>query len=99
MRSKILVVVATAATLMSGVAFAQSSAVNGAAGGAVTGAIVGGPVGAAVGEVAGAASSVRRSILRRRKLLPMSRKHRHLQLALWSRKRWLSASRFRKPLS
>lgn len=54
MRSKILVVVATAATLMSGVAFAQSSTVNGAAGGAVTGAIVGGPVGAAVGGVAGA---------------------------------------------
>lgn len=43
-----------AASLMSGVAIAQSSTVNGAAGGAVTGAIVGGPVGAAVGGVAGA---------------------------------------------
>jgi outer membrane lipoprotein SlyB len=49
-----MVGVATAATLMSGVALAQSSTVNGAAGGAVTGAIVGGPVGAAVGGVAGA---------------------------------------------
>jgi hypothetical protein len=49
-----MVGVAAAATLMSGVALAQSSTVNGAAGGAVTGAIVGGPVGAAVGGVAGA---------------------------------------------
>ncbi|MDR7147630.1 DUF1236 domain-containing protein [Rhizobium sp. BE258] len=54
MLSKVMVGVATAATLMSGVALAQSSTVNGAAGGAVTGAIVGGPVGAAVGGVAGA---------------------------------------------
>lgn len=54
MLSKLMVGVATAATLMSGVALAQSSTVNGAAGGAVTGAIVGGPVGAAVGGVAGA---------------------------------------------
>nr|WP_064251270.1 DUF1236 domain-containing protein [Rhizobium leguminosarum]OAP88363.1 hypothetical protein A4U53_09670 [Rhizobium leguminosarum] len=54
MLSKLIVGAATAATLMSGVAFAQSSTVNGAAGGAVTGAIVGGPVGAAVGGVAGA---------------------------------------------
>ncbi|MBP2446231.1 DUF1236 domain-containing protein [Rhizobium leguminosarum] len=54
MLSKLIVCAATAATLMSGVAFAQSSTVNGAAGGAVTGAIVGGPVGAAVGGVAGA---------------------------------------------
>ncbi|MBB3962994.1 MULTISPECIES: DUF1236 domain-containing protein [Rhizobium] len=54
MLSKIIIGAATAATLMSGVAFAQSSTVNGAAGGAVTGAIVGGPVGAAVGGVAGA---------------------------------------------
>ena len=45
---------AAAVALLSGVAFAQSSTVNGAAGGAVTGAIVGGPVGAAVGGVAGA---------------------------------------------
>ena len=45
---------AAALVLASGVAFAQSSTVNGAAGGAVTGAIVGGPVGAAVGGVAGA---------------------------------------------
>ena len=45
---------AAAVVLASGVAFAQSSTVNGAAGGAVTGAIVGGPVGAAVGGVAGA---------------------------------------------
>ncbi|EJC78968.1 Protein of unknown function (DUF1236) [Rhizobium leguminosarum bv. trifolii WSM2297] len=49
-----LIVSAAAVTMMSGVAFAQSSTVNGAAGGAVTGAIVGGPVGAAVGGVAGA---------------------------------------------
>jgi len=42
------------ASVMSGVAIAQESTVNGAAGGAVTGAIVGGPVGAAVGGVAGA---------------------------------------------
>ncbi|ARM88041.1 hypothetical protein RHEC894_CH01727 [Rhizobium sp. CIAT894] len=49
-----LIVSAAAVTLISGVAFAQSSTVNGAAGGAVTGAIVGGPVGAAVGGVAGA---------------------------------------------
>ncbi|WP_413712335.1 DUF1236 domain-containing protein [Rhizobium sp. Rhizsp82] len=54
MLSKLMVGVAAAATLMSGVALAQSSTVNGAAGGAVTGAIVGGPVGAAVGGVAGA---------------------------------------------
>ena len=54
MLSKLIVGAATAATLMSGVAFAQSSTVNGAAGGAITGAIVGGPVGAAVGGVAGA---------------------------------------------
>ena len=54
MLSKLMVGVATAATLMSGVALAQSSTVNGAAGGAVTGAIVGGPVRAAVGGVAGA---------------------------------------------
>ncbi|NEK39699.1 hypothetical protein GR253_37370, partial [Rhizobium leguminosarum] len=54
MISKLIVGAATAAILMSGVAFAQSSTVNGAAGGAVTGAIVGGPVGAAVGGVAGA---------------------------------------------
>ena len=54
MLSKLMVGVATAATLMSGVALAQSSTVNGAAGGAVTGAIVGGPVGAAVGGVTGA---------------------------------------------
>lgn len=54
MFSKLIVGAAAAATLMSGVAFAQSSTVNGAAGGAVTGAIVGGPVGAAVGGVAGA---------------------------------------------
>ncbi len=54
MLSKVIIGAATAATLMSGVAFAQSSTVNGAAGGAVTGAIVGGPVGAAVGGVAGA---------------------------------------------
>lgn len=54
MLSKLIVGAATAASLMSGVAFAQSSTVNGAAGGAVTGAIVGGPVGAAVGGVAGA---------------------------------------------
>jgi len=54
MLSKLIVGAATAAALMSGVAFAQSSTVNGAAGGAVTGAIVGGPVGAAVGGVAGA---------------------------------------------
>ena len=53
MLSKLMVGVAAAATLMSGVALAQSSTVNGAAGGAVTGAIVGGPVGAAVGGVAG----------------------------------------------
>ena len=45
---------AAALVLASGVAFAQSSTVNGAAGGAVTGAIIGGPVGAAVGGVAGA---------------------------------------------
>src|SRR3954451_21915751 len=51
---KLIVGAAAAAALMSGVAFAQSSTVNGAAGGAVTGAIVGGPVGAAVGGVAGA---------------------------------------------
>jgi hypothetical protein len=54
MLSKLIVGAAAAAALMSGVAFAQSSTVNGAAGGAVTGAIVGGPVGAAVGGVAGA---------------------------------------------
>ncbi len=54
MLSKIIAGTAIAASLMSGVAFAQSSTVNGAAGGAVTGAIVGGPVGAAVGGVAGA---------------------------------------------
>ncbi|MET3857606.1 DUF1236 domain-containing protein [Rhizobium sp. OAE497] len=54
MLSKLMVGVAAAATLMSGVALAQSSTVNGAAGGAVTGAIVGGPVGAAVGGVTGA---------------------------------------------
>ena len=54
MISKLIVGTAAAAALMSGVAFAQSSTVNGAAGGAVTGAIVGGPVGAAVGGVAGA---------------------------------------------
>lgn len=54
MISKLIVGAATAATLMSGIAFAQSSTVNGAAGGAITGAIVGGPVGAAVGGVAGA---------------------------------------------
>ena len=54
MLSKLMAGVATAATLMSGVALAQSSTVNGAAGGAVTGAIVGGPVGAAVGGVTGA---------------------------------------------
>ncbi|MDC9812419.1 MULTISPECIES: DUF1236 domain-containing protein [Rhizobium] len=54
MLSKLIVAAATAVTLMSGAAFAQSSTVNGAAGGAVTGAIVGGPVGAAVGGVAGA---------------------------------------------
>ncbi|MFP3547236.1 DUF1236 domain-containing protein [Rhizobium sp. SIMBA_035] len=54
MLSKLMIGVATAASLMSGVALAQSSTVNGAAGGAVTGAIVGGPVGAAVGGVAGA---------------------------------------------
>jgi hypothetical protein len=54
MLSKIIVGAATVSLLMSGVAFAGSSAVNGAAGGAVTGAIVGGPVGAAVGGVAGA---------------------------------------------
>jgi len=54
MLSKFMVGVAATATLVSGVAFAQSSTVNGAAGGAVTGAIVGGPVGAAVGGVAGA---------------------------------------------
>jgi hypothetical protein len=52
--SKLIVGTAAAAALMSGVAFAQSSTVNGAAGGAVTGAVVGGPVGAAVGGVAGA---------------------------------------------
>ncbi|MBW9117671.1 DUF1236 domain-containing protein [Rhizobium cauense] len=51
---KVIVGAAMSAALMSGVAFAQSSTVNGAAGGAVTGAIVGGPVGAAVGGVAGA---------------------------------------------
>lgn len=51
---KIFIGVATTATMLAGVAFAQSSTVNGAAGGAVTGAIVGGPVGAAVGGVAGA---------------------------------------------
>ena len=54
MLSKLMAGVAAAATLMSGVALAQSSTVNGAAGGAVTGAIVGGPVGAAVGGVTGA---------------------------------------------
>lgn len=54
MLSKLIVGTAMAASLMSGVAIAQSSTVNGAAGGAVTGAIVGGPVGAAVGGVAGA---------------------------------------------
>lgn len=54
MLSKFAIAVAASATLFSGVAFAQSSTVNGAAGGAVTGAIVGGPVGAAVGGVAGA---------------------------------------------
>ena len=54
MLPKLIVGAAAAAALMSGVAFAQSSTVNGAAGGAVTGAIVGGPVGAAVGGVAGA---------------------------------------------
>ena len=54
MLSKFMVGVATAVSLMSGAALAQSSTVNGAAGGAVTGAIVGGPVGAAVGGVAGA---------------------------------------------
>ena len=54
MLSKLMVGVAAAATLMSGVALAQPSTVNGAAGGAVTGAIVGGPVGAAVGGVTGA---------------------------------------------
>ncbi|KRB49235.1 hypothetical protein ASE04_18885 [Rhizobium sp. Root708] len=51
---KVIIGVAASAALMSGVAYAQSSTVNGAAGGAVTGAIVGGPVGAAVGGVAGA---------------------------------------------
>lgn len=51
---KIFIGVAATATMLAGVAFAQSSTVNGAAGGAVTGAIVGGPVGAAVGGVAGA---------------------------------------------
>ena len=54
MRYMLIVGAATAATLISGAAFAQSSTVNGAAGGAVTGAIVGGPVGAAVGGVTGA---------------------------------------------
>lgn len=54
MLPKLIATAATAAILMSGTAFAQSSTVNGAAGGAVTGAIVGGPVGAAVGGVAGA---------------------------------------------
>jgi hypothetical protein len=54
MFAKLIAGAAAAAALMSGVAFAQSSTVNGAAGGAVTGAIVGGPVGAAVGGVAGA---------------------------------------------
>jgi hypothetical protein len=54
MLSKLVVGTAVAASLMSGIALAQSSTVNGAAGGAVTGAIVGGPVGAAVGGVAGA---------------------------------------------
>lgn len=54
MLSKLIAGTAMAASLMSGVALAQSSTVNGAAGGAVTGAIVGGPVGAAVGGVTGA---------------------------------------------
>jgi hypothetical protein len=54
MFAKLILGTAAAAALMSGIAFAQSSTVNGAAGGAVTGAIVGGPVGAAVGGVAGA---------------------------------------------
>jgi outer membrane lipoprotein SlyB len=54
MLSKIFIGTAIASLLMSGVAIAGSSTVNGAAGGAVTGAIVGGPVGAAVGGVAGA---------------------------------------------
>lgn len=54
MSAKLIVGTAAAAALLSGIAFAQSSTVNGAAGGAVTGAIVGGPVGAAVGGVAGA---------------------------------------------
>ncbi|KRB55078.1 hypothetical protein ASE04_05000 [Rhizobium sp. Root708] len=54
MRYMLIVGATTAATLISGAAFAQSSTVNGAAGGAVTGAIVGGPVGAAVGGVTGA---------------------------------------------
>ncbi len=54
MNARVIVGAATAAALLSGAAFAQSSTVNGAAGGAVTGAIVGGPVGAAVGGVAGA---------------------------------------------
>jgi len=54
MNARVIVGAAAAAALLSGVAFAQSSTVNGAAGGAVTGAIVGGPVGAAVGGVAGA---------------------------------------------
>jgi hypothetical protein len=51
---KVILGAAVSTALMSGLAFAQSSTVNGAAGGAVTGAIVGGPVGAAVGGVAGA---------------------------------------------
>ncbi len=54
MNTKVIVSTAAAVALLAGVAFAQSSTVNGAAGGAVTGAIVGGPVGAAVGGVAGA---------------------------------------------
>lgn len=47
-------IIAGAAALIAGSAFAQNSTVTGAAGGAVTGAVVGGPVGAAVGGVVGA---------------------------------------------
>ncbi|MET3858412.1 DUF1236 domain-containing protein [Rhizobium sp. OAE497] len=54
MITKLFLGAVTAASVIAGGAFAQSSTVNGAAGGAVTGAIVGGPVGAAVGGVAGA---------------------------------------------